>query len=114
MSRPIYGHVSSPSDIRKINRQIRSQLRNARSRARATELVRRSRYLVTLTHSPAWRNIDGRLRPVAIEEYVKTLKVANSLVNKGRIPGPPYTSKYLKRKTKKSRRGRKKGRRGRR
>lgn len=75
--RPIYGHVSGPEDIRRINEQIRAEIRMAGSRPRLTELVKRSHYLVTLTHSPAWRYIDGRLRPIAYEEYLKTCQLAN-------------------------------------
>ena len=60
--------------------------------------MRRSRYLVTLTHSPAWSNIDGRLRPTAYREYLKTVKLANQLIDKGKIKGPYYGPKKRKRR----------------
>jgi hypothetical protein len=56
----IYGEVTSPTSIRKIDRMIRSDIRSAKSRDQLTELKRRSDYLCTLTRSPAWKTRFGK------------------------------------------------------
>ncbi len=86
MTEPIYGEVNGPSDLTKINEEIREEIRKADSRDKVTELKRRSRYLVTLLApdnptglAEKFRgtgNLDGA-RKKAWEEYVKTAKVAN-------------------------------------
>ena len=84
-SRHIYGPVDSPSDIRRYNRIIRNQIRKADSRARLTELVKRSQYFYTLTFSPAWADVVRRhpeIREVAYEEYLRTARVANQVARK--------------------------------
>ncbi|MGZ4904540.1 MAG: hypothetical protein ACXVIG_06705 [Halobacteriota archaeon] len=48
MTEPIYREVNSPSDITKINEEIREEIKKADSRDQVTELKRMSRYLVTL------------------------------------------------------------------
>ena len=90
-SRVIYGHVNGITDIQDINRKIRGQIRRTRSVQRITELVSRSRYLVTLTYSPAWRKkFRGkirRMRSVASREYETTARLANRrLIQLGRSP----------------------------
>ena len=87
----IYSEVSSPSDITKINRMIRSQLRRVKTKPRITELVKRSAYLCTLTYSPGFRKkLRGKLtkaRKTAREEYRKTAKLANQRLRQLHIPG---------------------------
>jgi len=76
MARPFYGHVSGPRDIVKINRKIRSEIRQTNSRAQLIELQKRSQYLYTLTFSPAWktkfRGKIRKIRKVAKREFMKT------------------------------------------
>ena len=89
--RPIYGHVNGITDIQDINRKIRGQIRRTRSVQRITELVARSRYLITLTYSPAWRKrFKGkirRIRAVAAKEYETTARLANRRLKQlGRSP----------------------------
>jgi len=84
MGKPIYRRIENAKDIGKINRMIRSQIRSARTRSRLTELKKRSRYLIVLTYSPAWRkryNIQA-LRRRARKEYILTVKVANARLKK--------------------------------
>ena len=91
-SKLIYGHVDSADDITQINRKIRNQIRHTKKKERITELVRRSLYLITLTHSPVWRKKFGekRLQAVkkrAIDEYERTTRVANRrLIKLGYAP----------------------------
>ncbi len=86
MAEPIYRKVDSPSDLTKINEEIREEIRTADSRDKVTELKRRSRYLVTLLAPDNPTGLaekfrgTGKLdeaRKTAWEEYVKTTKVAN-------------------------------------
>jgi len=78
----IYGKVEGISDIRKINEKIRGNVRSAKSRPRLTELHKRSSYLCTLTHSPAWKKSFigkiSKVRQVAKTEYTKTAKAINA------------------------------------
>jgi hypothetical protein len=82
----IYGHVETINDIRKIAQKIRQDIRKARSRARLTELVRRARYLVTLTYAPAWKKHFGKkitqARKIAYSEYLKCAELANKIARK--------------------------------
>lgn len=89
-SKPIYGHVTGKQDITKINQRIRREIRKAKSREELTKLVQRSQYLRTLTASPGWKNIDGKLRPKADEEYLKTCKLANRIARQRGLGKPNY------------------------
>ena len=93
----IYGAVRGVSDIRAINCYIREQIRRAKKRRKITELVRRSLYLYTLTHAPAWRTAFGkkigRMRQVAKEEYEKTARTANKQLDKLGLGGKRYDEK---------------------
>lgn len=85
-SNDIYGEVTSPTSIRKIDRMIRADIRSAKSREQVTELKRRSDYLCTLTRSPAWKTrfgskVDALLK-VAKEENARTVKLANQVAKK--------------------------------
>ena len=77
----IYGEVNSPQDITKINEKIRSEVRTAKSRARLSELHKRSQYLITLTYSPNFKkSLYGEISDVrnrAKKEFSKTAKVIN-------------------------------------
>ena len=92
-----YGAVRGVSDIRAINCYIREQIRKARSRRKITELVRRSLYLYTLTHAPAWKKaFEGkirRMREVAKEEYERTARTANKQLDKLGLGGRRYDEK---------------------
>ncbi|MGZ4942586.1 MAG: hypothetical protein ACXV5P_09910 [Halobacteriota archaeon] len=86
MTEPIYREVNSPTDITKINEEIREEIRRADSRDRVTELKRRSRYLVVLVAPDNPSGLAEKLRKEgklneaqkrAWEEYVKTTDVAN-------------------------------------
>jgi len=78
----IYGPVNSTKDIVSINKKIRAEVRSAKSKDRLTELKRRSRYLIVLTHGPAMKKkFKGRvksLRTRAKSEYKKTTKLVES------------------------------------
>lgn len=92
MTKVIYGHIENTKDIGRINRKIRSQIRSASTRSRITELKKRSRYLIVLTHSPGWKkkyNI-GALRRRAQKEYAMTTKVANERISKVCKSCKPY------------------------
>jgi hypothetical protein len=82
----IYGDVNSATDIRKIDRMIRGDIRSARSREQVTELKRRSDYLCTLTRSPSWKTRFGSkvddMLTVAKEENQRTTKLANQVAKK--------------------------------
>jgi hypothetical protein len=82
----IYGEVTSPTSIRKIDRMIRNDIRSAKSREQVTELKRRSDYLCTLTRSPAWKTRFGKkaddLLTVAKDENVRTAKLATQVARK--------------------------------
>ena len=93
----IYGHVEKISDIKRIAQMIRRDIRKARTRARLTELVRRARYLVTLTYCPAWKKKFGKkieqAREVAYREYLKSADLANRIAKKLGIVGVHYGPK---------------------
>ena len=78
----IYSAISGVSDIRKINKMIRNEVKRAKSRKELTELHKRSSYLVTLTFSPAWkegfRGKIAQMRTAAKEEFAKTARAINS------------------------------------
>ena len=93
----IYGAVRGVSDIRAINCYIREQIRRAKKRRKITELVRRSLYLYTLTHAPAWKKaFEGkirRMREVAKEEYERTVRTANKRLDELGLGGRRYDEK---------------------
>lgn len=78
---PLYVHVKGVLDIVNINRQIRAQVRGARSRAQLMELRLRSAYLFTLSNAPAWQQSFGQrigaMRRAAKQEYHVTAKLIN-------------------------------------
>ena len=80
--RRIYEDIEGVMDIRRVNRMIRNEVKRAMSRKELTELHKRSMYLVTLTHSPAWkegfRGKIAQMRRVAKEEFAKTARAINS------------------------------------
>ncbi|RLG07047.1 MAG: hypothetical protein DRN68_05960 [Thaumarchaeota archaeon] len=92
-----YGYVRGVSDIRAINCHIREQIKEATTRPKITELVRRSLYLYTLTFSPAWKKAFAgkirRMREVAKEEYAKTARTANKQLDKLGLGGRRYDEK---------------------
>ena len=93
----IYGAVRGVSDIRAINCYIREQIRGTKSRSKITELVRRSLYLYTLTHAPAWKKaFEGKIRrmkQVAKEEYERTARTANKRLDELGLGGRRYDEK---------------------
>ena len=74
-----YGTVKSLTDITKINQKIRSQVRTAKSDRALAELYRQSMYLITLTYSSSWRNIENiaGIRTRAKSEFSKTARLIN-------------------------------------
>ena len=82
----IYGKVSHPEDIRRINCIIRDEMLVVESEEQLTDLKKRSDYLCTLTFSPFWKKkfwpMIEELREVALEENRITVRLAN------------YVSKY--------------------
>ncbi len=80
MSR-IYGKVSGPRDIERINCIIRDEMLAVGSEAELTDLKKRSDYLCTLTFSPMWKKKFGamveQLREVALLENRVTVRLAN-------------------------------------
>ena len=79
--RHIYGTVNSPTGLRRIFKEIRHDVDNARSRPALTELYKRAGYLITLTHAPSWQEKFGktapRLRAVGEEEFRRTAHKIN-------------------------------------
>lgn len=82
-SKIIYGHISGPTSITKINRQIRNDIEQAGDRSEITELVARSRYLWAIVQGP---NLETKLKNKGKygdtkqrvkDEYNKTAKKAN-------------------------------------
>lgn len=90
----MYQHVKGVTDIREINKKIRKEIRHAKSRDKLTELLGRSRYLITLTFSPGWKkSYKGKLRDMrraAKEEYTTTARTANKMVDKLELSGGYY------------------------
>jgi hypothetical protein len=81
-NRKIYSEVKSTKDIRLINQAIRIQVASAERRVTLTKLYKRSMYLVTLTHTSAWKKAFAgklmRMREAAKEEFRKTAKAINN------------------------------------
>jgi hypothetical protein len=67
--------------MRRVFRQIRHDVADARSRPALTELYKRAGYLLTLTHSPSWEEKFGReaatLRTTGKEEFQRTARKIN-------------------------------------
>ncbi len=80
----IYGKVSGPRDIERINCIIRDEMLVVQSEAELTDLKKRSDYLCTLTFSPMWKKRFGamieQLREVALIENRVTVRLANYVV----------------------------------
>ena len=97
-----YGIVRGISDIRAINCHIREQIKEATTREKIAKLVRRSKYLYTLTFAPAWkeafRGKIRRMREVAKEEYAKTARVANKRLEELGLRGRKFKEKISARK----------------
>jgi len=51
--RHIYGEVQSPTSLKQVFRAIRRDVKQAQARPGLTELYKRARYLITLTHAPS-------------------------------------------------------------
>ena len=81
----IYGPVNNAEDIRRINCLIRDEMLAVESPEQLTDLKKRSDYLCTLTYSPFWQKKFGprveKLRDVAREENVATVRLANYLAH---------------------------------
>jgi hypothetical protein len=79
--RHIYGTVNSKTGMKRIFREIRRDVEQARSRPALSELYKRAGYLITLTHAPSWKEKFGReaasLRKVAEEEFHRTAHKIN-------------------------------------
>jgi len=98
-----YGIVRGISDIRAINCHIREEIKTeATTRAMIAKLVRRSKYLYTLTFTPRWkeafRGKIRRMREVAKEEYTKTAKVANKRLEELGLKGRKFKETISARK----------------
>jgi hypothetical protein len=82
----IYGDVNSGTDIRDINRQIRSEMRDVSQRGDLTELKKRADYLCTLALAPSWQTKFGRradsILATAKAEDRKTTERANEIARK--------------------------------
>lgn len=80
----MYEHIATTEDVSELNRQIRANIRSARSHERITKLVRESSYLITLTYTRGWgKHLRGSLNGIrrkAIEEYNMTARTANKKV----------------------------------
>ena len=92
-----YGAVFGVREIRAINCYIREQIKEATTRPKIAKLVRRSKYLYTLTFSPRWkekyRGKIRRMRKAAKEEYAKTARVANKRLKELGLGGRRFDEK---------------------
>ena len=79
--RNVYGEVENESDLKEIYRAIRSEIEGARSRPALTELYKRAGYLITLTHTPAWKKRFGdriaSLRALGRQQFGITARSVN-------------------------------------
>jgi len=77
----VYGEVTNQTSLKKIFREIRHDVEEAKSRPTLTELYKRAGYLITLTHAPAWEEKFGKevasLRKIAKEEFATTARKIN-------------------------------------
>lgn len=79
--RNIYQSVDNKTDVHELALKIREDVENADTRAALTELHRRAGYLVTLSHSSAWKEKFGddieEIRDTAQEEFGITARKIN-------------------------------------
>jgi hypothetical protein len=77
----IYGEVTSKTDLKKIFLEIRHNVEEVKSRPTLTKLYKQAGSLITLTHTPAWKEKFGKeveaLRQVAQEEFATTARKIN-------------------------------------
>ena len=77
----IYGEVNSKTGLKRVFRQIRHDVDEAKARPGLTELYKRAGYLITLTHAPSWEEKFGKkatgLRQVARDEFASTARKIN-------------------------------------
>lgn len=82
MSKDIYGEVENKTDLKNVFLKIRKDVEKADEREELTELYRRAGYLITLTHSPAWKKKFGdeiqEIRDTGKEEFGITARKINS------------------------------------
>jgi hypothetical protein len=82
----VYGEVKSRTGMKEVFREIRRDVAHAHSRPALTELYKRAGYLITLTHSPAWREKWGKdaskIRKVAKGEFASTARKINARARK--------------------------------
>jgi hypothetical protein len=82
----IYGDVDSTGDITEINRKIRAEMDNVRSRVQLTELKKRADYLCALAMAPSWKTKFGRdagkILNAAKGEAKKSTEHANQVARK--------------------------------
>lgn len=77
----IYQSVDNKTDVHELALKIREDVEVAESRAAVTELHRRAGYLLTLSHSSAWKekfgDDIGEIRDTAQEEFGITARKIN-------------------------------------
>jgi hypothetical protein len=76
-----YGEIDSAADLDRVFSLIRADVETAATRADLTRLYRRARYLVTLTHAPAWREKFGDQTPRIIAAADAELKTTVQAIN---------------------------------
>lgn len=89
--------LTGPRSITKINDQIRSAIKKAKTRDALSKLVSESRYLYTLTYSPSVkksiRGMTESTRRRAKNEFTKTARLANRILQRRNIKGAKYDTK---------------------
>ncbi len=75
----VYSHVMKAEDISKINDMIRKEIEGATDENKLMTLHKRSQYLVTLSQSPAWRELPDvqKIRSTAMSEFSRTSEAIN-------------------------------------
>lgn len=75
----VYSHVMKAEDISKINDMIRKEIEGTTTENKLITLHKRSQYLVTLSQSPAWRELPDlpKIRSTAAQEFSKTAEAIN-------------------------------------
>ena len=78
----IYGNVDSKTDLKRVFREIRKDVDDAKSRPALTELYKRAGYLITLTYAPSWDEKFGSeakaLRVDAKDQFKATARKINN------------------------------------
>jgi hypothetical protein len=78
----IYGNIDSKTDLERVFREIRKDVKDAKSRPSLTELYKRAGYLITLTYAPSWDEKFGSeakaLREDAKTQFKTTARKINS------------------------------------